>query len=371
MTNRTVSPVKLAELFKQCVKIEVRRKHVTMRERSIWRLIQAAMWAVGMFIWSALLWKPQLGLHLLWNVLIPIAPALLVLAPGVWRNVCPLGSLALSPNHFGLSQNRRLSPAWRGRLYLGAFVLLFVVVPLRKIFLDTNGPILAAVLCVVGLLAIGLGFVFNSKSGWCSSLCPVYPVELLYGSQPLVSVSNAHCPGCTHCVGPCSESTAALNPTTAIHTKLGKYVGILLTGCFPGFVFGWFNVPMRSGWEGFSHLGMVFGVPYAMAGLTLVLYLALRTLWRKQERMIGSVFAAAAIMTYYWFRLPLIFGIGDPHAAMIVDLSDRLPAWSAMALRIFELVAFSLFMMVRTEKRRAWLMPLPIVSESRGARCAT
>ena len=330
------------------------------RERTIWRLAQVLSWAAGMFIWAALLWKPELGLHLLWNVLIPIAPALMVLAPGVWRNVCPLGSMSLAPHHFGLSQGKRLSPVWRGRLYLGAFVLLIVVVPLRKVVLDTNGPILAAILSAVGLLAIGLGFVFNWKSGWCSSLCPVYPVELLYGSQPLVSVPNAHCPRCTNCVAPCSESTVALTPRTAIDTKLGRSVGVVLTGCFPGFVWGWYNVPTYRGWEGISQIHTVYAIPYVVGGLTLALYLALRRAWPKQEDLLASVFAASAIMTYYWFRLPQMFGIGDPDAAMFVDISGWLPWWSATALRIFELCAFGWLMVGRTERRRAWETPLPI-----------
>jgi hypothetical protein len=310
-----------------------------------------------MFIWIALIWKPALGLHLLWNVLIPVAPALLVLAPGVWRNLCPLGSLSLAPNHFGLSRKRHLSSAWRGRLFLGAFLLLIVVVPLRKVLLDNHGPILAAVLCAVGLLAIALGCVFNWKSGWCSSLCPVYPVELLYGSHPLVTVSNAHCPNCTNCVAPCSESTSALTPTNAIPTKLARAAGITLTGSFPGFVFGWFKVPTYTGWDGFSHLGSAFGLPYATAALTLVFYLALRSVWPKHDRLISSIFAAAAIITYYWFRLPPIFGLGNPQAAMIVDLSGRLPSWSATALRIFELLVFSWLLVIRTAKKRAWELP--------------
>ena len=103
--------------------------------RTLWHWAQGLAWAAGMVIWLALIVSPRLGLHLLWNVLIPVAPALLVLAPGVWRNVCPLGSMSLAPHHFGLSQRKKLSPVWRGRLYLGALILLLVVVPLRKVVL--------------------------------------------------------------------------------------------------------------------------------------------------------------------------------------------------------------------------------------------
>jgi hypothetical protein len=311
-------------------------------------------WAAGMFIWGALIAKPQLGLHLLWNVLIPLAPALLVLAPGIWRNVCPLATLSLAPQRFGLSQRKRLSPEWRSRLYLGAFVLLMVVVPFRKILLDTNGPVLATFLAAVGLLAIGLGLVFNQKSSWCASLCPVYPVELLYGSRPLVSVPNIHCPHCSQCVAPCSESTAGLTPSTAINTKLGRCVGIVLTGCFPGFVWGWYQVPTYHGWEGLSHLHVAYGVPYAAGLLTLALYLILRKTWPIRDNVITQVFAASAIITYYWFRLPPIFGIGNPDAAMIVDISDWLPSWSSRGLRLSVLVAFGWLMVVRKGKRRPW-----------------
>ena len=323
-------------------------------------LAQWLAWMAGMFVWGALIFKPELGLHLLWNVLIPLAPALLVLAPGVWRNLCPLGSMSLASHHLGLSRGQRLSKAWRDRLYLVACLLLIVVVPLRKVVLDTNGPVLAIVLAAVGLLAIGMGYTFKWKSGWCSSLCPVYPVELLYGAQPLVSVPNAHCSSCLNCVAPCSESTAGLTPRTAIDTRLGRFVGTVLTGFFPGFVWGWYHVPTYSGWAGISHLHVAYAIPYSVGGLTLAVYLALRTAWPGKEELIASVFAAMAISVYYWFRLPAIFGIDAPDAAMIIDISPWLPIWSATALRIFAVVAFVWLMVGRTSRHRAWETPPPI-----------
>ncbi len=334
--------------------------------RTLWHWAQVLAWAAGMFVWGSLIVWPRLGLHLLWNVLIPVAPALLVLAPGVWRNLCPLGSMSLAPHHFGLSRRASLSPVWRGRMYLGALVLLLVVVPFRKVTLDTNGPLLAVVLAAVGLLAIGLGLAFNWRSGWCSSLCPVYPVELLYGSRPLLSVASAHCPNCSRCVAPCSESTAGVTPRSAVKTPLGRCVGIVLTGFFPGFVWGWYHVSTYSGMDGFNHLPLAYGLPCLAGGLTLTLYLAVRKAWPRQDDLIGSIFAASAIITYYWFRLPPIFGIGDPAKAMIVDVSRWLPSWSATALRLFELVAFSWLMLRGAGRRRAWELPLPILNHSSG-----
>lgn len=316
-----------------------------------------------MFIWVALIVRPALGLHLLWNVLIPVAPALLVVAPGIWRNVCPLGSMSLMPHHFGLSRGRRMSSTWRGRLFLGAFVLLILVVPLRKVLLDTNGPVLAAVLAGVGVLAIGLGATFKWKSGWCSSLCPVYPVELLYGARPTVSVPNAHCTSCVTCVAPCSESTASLTPLTAINNALGRTVGLAMTGFFPGFVWGWYHVPTYSGWDGFSHLHTAYGIPFAAGSLTLSVFLLLRATVPTKEHLSASVFAAAAIITYYWFRLPPVFGIGAPDAAMIVDISQWLPTWSTTVLRIVTIAVFGWLMVVRPGWR-AWETPPPARDDS-------
>ena len=34
-------------------------------------MAQWSIWAVGLFIWGTLIFKPDLGLHLLWNVLVP------------------------------------------------------------------------------------------------------------------------------------------------------------------------------------------------------------------------------------------------------------------------------------------------------------
>ena len=132
---------------------------------------------------------------------------------------------------------------------------------------------------------------------------------------------------------------AGLTPRTSVNTSLGKYVGVALTGFFPGFVWGWYNVPTYRGWEGVSHLHVAYAIPFSVGALTLVVYLLLCKALPKKDNLITSVFAASAIITYYWFRLPPIFGIGASEAAMIIDLSPWLPAWSETALRIFELVA--------------------------------
>ena len=162
------------------------------------------------------------------------------------------------------------------------------------------------------------------------------------------------------CVAPCSESPAGLTPGTAVDTKLGRHVGVVFTGCFPGFVWGWYNVPTYSGWEGFGHLNLASGIPSDSGLVTVGLYLALRKAWPKHKYQIASAFAAAAIIIYYWFRLPPVFGIGDPEAAMIADVSPWLPTWSALAMRICVVIVFAWLMVGRKGRRRAWEARPPV-----------
>jgi hypothetical protein len=126
-----------------------------------------------------------------------------------------------------------------------------------------------------------------------------------------------------------------LTPQTAIDTKLATTAGTVFIGFFPGFVWGWYKVSTFSGWDGFANLAVVYGLPYAAGCVTPLMYLALRLVWARQERLFISIFAAAAIIIYYWFRLPPVFGMGAPASAMIVDISPWLPAWSAVALRLW------------------------------------
>ena len=82
---------------------------ISSRSVLIWRIAQAAVWLVGTAILVCLLFFPPIGVLLFWNILIPVAPALFVVATGVWRNVCPLATTFLLPRHLGLSKRKRVS----------------------------------------------------------------------------------------------------------------------------------------------------------------------------------------------------------------------------------------------------------------------
>ncbi|MCC6572866.1 MAG: hypothetical protein IT462_03655 [Planctomycetes bacterium] len=321
----------------------------------VWRALQALVLIIGIVIVGALFVAPRTGLHLLWNVLIPVAPALLVVAPGVWRNVCPMATFSLLPRHFGLSRKKHLGASTQGWMAAGALALLLLIVPLRHVIFDTNGPAIGIALVVVALLAAGLGMAFEWKSAWCSGLCPVYPVELLYGQSPLVGVQNAHCRTCENCVSPCRDATADLNPANFNAAAPAKWSGLALVGGFPGFIWGWFQVPDYQGWEGFRHLPFAYGVPLSAMAATLVLFLGLR-LWLKgpREVLLIRAFAAAAVIVYYWFRLPGMLGFGGDPAAALIDMRSTLPSATPTVLRALAISVFAWLIVAKPRRAVLW-----------------
>ncbi len=330
------------------------------RQQALWRIGQGATFGVGVLILAALLFKPALGLHLLWNVLIPIAPLLLVLAPGLWRNVCPMGTTSLLPHHTRLSRSNPISRRMQGVLFALAVVLLVVIVPLRHVALDSSGPITGGILLFVAALAASLGFVFDSRSIWCSGLCPVYPVEVLYGAKPVLTVRNAHCGQCSDCVTPCRDSRPAITPQDAVPRGSGRVAATVLIGGFPGFIIGWYQVPTWQPAEGLLHLDQAYAWPLGGMLVSLLLYLAARALLADARRAVSLLFAAAAVSAYYWFKLPVMLGFGDPGAAL-VDLGRTLPDWVVWLLRATVIVFFASYLL-RPGRARSWQLRPPRTS---------
>lgn len=304
------------------------------RARLAWRAAQSVVWLLGVAVVAALFAAPELGIDVLWNGLIPAAPLLLLIAPGLWRNVCPLASTSLFARHVGLSRARRLSPRAQGWFALASVALLAALVPLRHVALNRDGPATAIALLALGSVAVGAGLFFEWRSGWCSGLCPVHPVEQLYGQKPAATFVNAHCHACARCVEPCADSTRGMHPLRAARSGPRRLAGTLMTGGFAGFVWGWFQVPDFRDGEGWRHLDRIYAWPFAGAAATLVAFLLLRRLLGpRRERGLVLAFAGAAVACYYWFRLPALLGLLDTRDGVLVDARALLPAWSVAALR--------------------------------------
>jgi hypothetical protein len=329
---------------KYCPVLPANSRTVDPRARRIWLTLQAAMLSVGVVLIGLLLFWPDLGIALMWNLLIPVAPALVTIAPGLWRNICPMATFHMLPQKLGIAQNIRM-PEW-GAAALGliGMILLFVVVPMRRIGLNVDGTLTAIMLLTAAAVAGAMGALFEMRSGWCTSLCPIHPVEKLYGTKPAITFKNARCDLCEACSNPCPDSTPAMTPTLTGATKVQQFLGNFLVGSFPGFVWGWFQVPDYPPHQVGSH-EIITAYVWPL-GACIVSYLVFKIgehIFRYKDdarAILQRVFAAAAISTYYWYRLP------GPAAL--------LPDWFPMISHMVTTPFFFWFLVLRSPKA-SWL----------------
>jgi nitrite reductase (NADH) large subunit len=272
----------------------------------LWRWAQRAGVVTTAVIVVGLIVVPSTSLELFWNVAVPVLPAVFVLNPMVWRNVCPLASF----NRFTADRWSRKAPAtqWTEWAPVAGIVLLYLLVPARRFLFNADGLALATTIVAVAVLALVMGLAFEGKSGFCNGICPVLSVERLYGQRPFAEVTNARCAPCTRCTGRgCIDLTTeksvaqTLGKARQSRRWLASSFG-LFAASFPGFVFGYFtaaNGPLTSAPQVYLHMLMWSGVS---AGLTALLVL----FWPQQNRRILLGLGAAAVATYYWFAAPTL-----------------------------------------------------------------
>ena len=271
-----------------------------------WRVAQIlGLLATAVLLVLLVRW-PSTGLKVLWDIAIPILPAVFLVQPGLWRNVCPIATLSMLPNR--ATGGRMLGNGDIAKAGTLGIVLLAVLVPARRFLFNTDGPVLAGTVAAVVGLAVILGAVYDRKAGFCSSICPVLPVERLYGQRPLLMVPNARCLPCTMCV---SRGCLDITQTKSIpqilgrdrmsHGWLGTYFGVF-AAAFPGFVIG-YNLTTNGA---FSTAGPVyFAITVASAlsyGITFALVRGLNLGTAVAIRTLGAVAFAA----YYWFAAATI-----------------------------------------------------------------
>jgi len=325
---------------------------------TIWRTAQAAIWLAGAAILFCLLFFPLLGVLLFWNILIPVAPALFVVATGIWRNVCPLATTVLLPRHLSVSKRKRLSVTQLAKLNLVAVVALYVIVPLRHAVFNNSGVATAIMIILMAVIGITLGFFYEWKSAWCSGLCPVHPVEKLYGGNVLIALPNAHCDQCMNCVVSCPDSTANIQPLTNSKTIYNQISAVLIVGGLPGFIWGWFHVPDETSITTVSTFFSVYQMPLLGLLVTLISYgilsLALST---KYEQKLTSIFAASGVSCYYWFRIPSLLGFGKfGDDGMLVNLRNTLPEWIIPVLTIASTIFFFYWLVIRKQNNKSWVI---------------
>ena len=321
-----------------------------------WKIVQYLFWFIGIILLLIMFFRPSLGTLLFWNILIPAAPALLVVATGVWRNICPLATTALLPDRLGLSKKKKLSVNQRNWFNLIGVIVLFLIIPLRHVLFNNNGQATASIIIFLSIAAVVSGFIYERKSAWCSGLCPIHGVEKFYGSGVAFTVPNAQCNECVKCSVPCSDSTPNANPLTLKRSMKSKAIEYMMVGAFPGYIWGWFQVPDFQPNKGWKFLDVVYGYPIFGAIATLIIYLFVMEITDPSKRkQIVNIFAAAAVSCYYWFRLPLLFGFTKVNfISTLVNLSNSLPSWSMMVLNLLTTAFFVWWIVIRKKTKRSW-----------------
>jgi hypothetical protein len=272
------------------------------------------LWAIAR--WSALgavplllLWlvlAPASALKALWYVAIPILPATFFLSTAIWRGVCPLATLNEMGNRLG--RQRTPSPRMLLALSVGGLVLFHLMVPARHLVFNENGPVLAGTVAAVGGLALVLGAVFTVRSAFCNALCPVLPVELLYGRAPLVQMDRGRCSTCTVCTPrgclDLAERKAVpqlLGPSRHTARWLATPYGAFFAA-LPGFIIGYNQVtdgPLNTA-------AMVYATTLGWSLASVMLVAVAVLAFRPTSHLALTLIAAAAGGMYYWYAGPAI-----------------------------------------------------------------
>jgi len=182
-------------------------------------------------------------------------------------------------------------------------------VPLRRVLLNQDGTALAIVLLAIVVVALVSGLFFEVKGGFCNSICPVLPVEKLYGQSPLISVRNPRCVPCAHCT---SSGCIDIDPGLSVRQALGKSPSVsgwlktpfgVFVAAFPGFILGYFKVEDVA----FSQIVPVYGLILTYALASFVIVVLVSVLLKVGYDTIAPVSGVLCIGTYYWFAAPASF----------------------------------------------------------------
>jgi NADPH-dependent 2,4-dienoyl-CoA reductase/sulfur reductase-like enzyme/ferredoxin len=283
----------------------------------VWRAVRVVSVAAYLSLAGVLLAWPQTGLRIFFGVVIPVLPLLFFVAPGVWRNICPLSSANQSARVLGFTLGRTPPRWWRERGYLVAITLFFGIAGARLAVFNNSGPATAVLLLgVIGSAFTG-GVVFKGKSGWCSSVCPLLPVQRLYGQTPFVLSPNSHCRPCVACTRNCFDFQPQLAQQADLHDADARWQQPrrLFASALPGFVLGFFLLLGDAGLStAETYARLALDVAASVGGL-----FAIEAVLGLSAGMVTALWGALALILFYWYGTPRtgaavssLLGVGDP-----------------------------------------------------------
>lgn len=268
-----------------------------------WSLLRLGAVAAALALAALLVVDPAHGLPLFWGLIVPVLPLLFMFTPGLWRNLCPLATSNQLPRRLGISQGLNQHALSQGLAYpIGIFLLIAGVVG-RKLVFNFNGSATAGlILAAMGNALLG-GLLFKGKSGWCSSICPLLPVQRLYGQTPFIRIANAQCEPCVGCAKNCYDFNPGQAYLADQYDPNPNYRNFrrFFAGIFPGLILGYYLVPdVRQIGPAEVLLQMT-----AYLGGSLSIFTLLDLLLGAPRNVLPVISAALAIDLYYWFAAPL------------------------------------------------------------------
>ena len=308
----------------------------------LWSVAQWIGVVLTLGLLAAMVRWPATSLHLLWDMVIPLLPAVFLVNPMLWRNVCPLATLNTvggDRRDGGAFSTPRLVAGWAVGISL-----LAILVPARRFLFNEHGVVMAGTVAVVAVLAVAMGFLVSRRGGFCNAICPVLPVEKLYGQAPLLPVGSARCGDCNHCTAAgCIDLAGAKSARQSVHIEPGIRWLLnpfgLFAAAFPGFVIGYFqtaNVALADAVTVYLTVG-----EWALGSLAVVLLLV--GLTGLKPTVVLPLLGAAAVGCYYWFAAPgLGAAYGTPETGPMVIRVAALAivlVWLRAALRRAQAVA--------------------------------
>jgi len=315
--------------------------YTEMRSRvplPVWHAVRIGSVLCYLALCVALFVRPEGGLFTFFKVIVPLLPILFFTAPGLWRNICPLAAANQAPRWFDFS--RAFTPPEWLRKYgvVISIVLFFGITGARLALFNISGTATGVLLSLTIINAFIAGVAFKGKSGWCSSICPLLPLQRVYGQTPFAKVPNSHCQPCVGCTKNCYDFRPSVAYQADLHEPDPAWTGPrrLFVAALPGFVLGFFTLLHSTGiaLPGVYLRLVVFflgsvGLFYAVQGLAAVSTTVLTALW-----------ASIAINIFYWFS-----------AITLEDSFDQITGlevpWLRWPIRVLVLV-LSLFWIART-----------------------
>jgi NADPH-dependent 2,4-dienoyl-CoA reductase/sulfur reductase-like enzyme/ferredoxin len=271
---------------------------------TVWRIARFAVLAVGIGIIVLLFVEPDDGLTLFWRLAVPLLPIVWLALPGLWRNLCPLATTNQLPRLFGFTRGRTAPKQFTRFAYVAGISAFVVLVAARKVLFNRSGPATAVLLLtVLGLAFIG-GILLKGKSGWCSTVCPLLPVQRLYGETPFLLVRNSHCEPCVGCAKNCFDFNPRVAKLTDLDDDDPRYAEPrrFFAALYPGLIVGFFtmpNLPDHSTAWVYGQLGLATAV-------SVTVFAAAKTFTAISDHLLTAVFAGAALNLFYWWSVPTL-----------------------------------------------------------------